>query len=806
MTNHTKTPFRVVIAGGSVAGLSLANMLQANGIDYIILEAYPKIAPQVGASIGLLPHGNRILDQLGLFEKVLSHGYPILFMDRQMVLQVLYDNIKDKSKVLTDKRVTKVEVNEKGVKAITSDGSVYTGDIMIGADGIHSQVRKEMWRIADEKSPGNIPASEHEAVPCTYGCIFGISKPCAGIEPGGLHSIFRVDNSYLVNGGPNGRVYWFYFFKLPKKVYGSDIPRYTKEEEAKLLAARANDNILPNLKFGHLVKEKITTNMTALPEYIFKRWHYDRILNVGDSAHKVHPIAGHGGNGAIETAAVLVNLLVTALKKSTSTGLSTKDVDEIFTKVQDVREKRADTLMEASHEQQRVEGMETPLRKFQALYLLQVAGPEDVMFNFSSNIPFAEKLDMVELPPKPKLIPFKDELASAPKSRGIHGWILMAVYATCGLLAHYGMWIRSAEYGLADQFASIITTGVFPDDPTFPLKRTYTGIGAIDNYLTFLSAAYMPGLAGWDKSFATLQMYFLGMLIQPIAVWTIESCRKRNALTLLSIPTVWLTLVQWAGVGIYMPFYYIAYTWISDREPYWWALSRFVPIHYAKALLPANIIGYVLPTILMFLPWQDPATIQNFEALWQLSPMFVPLLTVLFGAVHSWRYPQKDAHLTPYANEEPADLRDLQRIYAVVGVLGTALHWGILFKLLTSTDAALSISSVFVPDFRAEKKSLGQGIQALFLADFWGFYLASYVWCCSAVWDLKRVGRTVADVGRAAALILLANVVVGPGAAMAGVWYWREGAMARTTVSSGKAYRKMLRIFLLLGAIFRVLD
>lgn len=60
-------PFRVVIIGGSVAGLVLlGNMLQLNNIDFIILEAYPKIAPQIGASIGLLPNGNRILDQPGL--------------------------------------------------------------------------------------------------------------------------------------------------------------------------------------------------------------------------------------------------------------------------------------------------------------------------------------------------------------------------------------------------------------------------------------------------------------------------------------------------------------------------------------------------------------------------------------------------------------------------------------------------------------------------------------------------------------------------------------------------------------------
>lgn len=69
--------FKVVIAGGSVAGLAMANILEAYNIDYVLLEAYPHIAPQVGASIGLLPHGNRILDQLGLFKPILDMAPPI---------------------------------------------------------------------------------------------------------------------------------------------------------------------------------------------------------------------------------------------------------------------------------------------------------------------------------------------------------------------------------------------------------------------------------------------------------------------------------------------------------------------------------------------------------------------------------------------------------------------------------------------------------------------------------------------------------------------------------------------------------
>jgi 2-polyprenyl-6-methoxyphenol hydroxylase-like FAD-dependent oxidoreductase len=62
--------FKVIIVGGSVSGLSLANMLEQANIDYVLLEAHAQIAPQLGASMGLLPGTLRILDQIGCYDRV----------------------------------------------------------------------------------------------------------------------------------------------------------------------------------------------------------------------------------------------------------------------------------------------------------------------------------------------------------------------------------------------------------------------------------------------------------------------------------------------------------------------------------------------------------------------------------------------------------------------------------------------------------------------------------------------------------------------------------------------------------------
>lgn len=68
---------RVIIVGGSVAGLTLAHSLLKSNIDFVVLESNRDIAPQVGASIGILPNGARILDQLGLFDEILDATEPM---------------------------------------------------------------------------------------------------------------------------------------------------------------------------------------------------------------------------------------------------------------------------------------------------------------------------------------------------------------------------------------------------------------------------------------------------------------------------------------------------------------------------------------------------------------------------------------------------------------------------------------------------------------------------------------------------------------------------------------------------------
>ena len=68
-----------------------------------------------------------------------------------MVLQVLSEHLPDPSRVLVNKRIVSVEHSEEGAVVHCKDGSQFHGHVIVGADGINSMIRNEMWRRFDEQ-------------------------------------------------------------------------------------------------------------------------------------------------------------------------------------------------------------------------------------------------------------------------------------------------------------------------------------------------------------------------------------------------------------------------------------------------------------------------------------------------------------------------------------------------------------------------------------------------------------------------------------------------------------------------------
>lgn len=215
------------------------------------------------------------------------YGYGLHFFDRQQLLQVLYDHIQHKDRILLKKAVSGVDLVKGGVNVTTADGSTYSGTFVVGADGIHSKVRSIMRALGNELQPGYFPPDEEDLVPCYYRCSFGIAQHVPGWFAGEHHVVTGRGQSQLVVSGPDDRVYWFLFDRLPKVKYGKDIPKYTKQDEAEFIKENASRAITEKVTFGQVFAKRLQSTLTPLHEVVFKKWFFKRMITLGDSAHKV---------------------------------------------------------------------------------------------------------------------------------------------------------------------------------------------------------------------------------------------------------------------------------------------------------------------------------------------------------------------------------------------------------------------------------------------------------------------------------------------------------------------------------------
>ncbi|KAL4960975.1 FAD-dependent oxidoreductase [Aspergillus stella-maris] len=342
MPDHTqavqKSPFRVIIVGGSITGLTLAHCLERAKIDYVVLEKHIDILAEPGISIGLMPNGSRILEQIGLYNQVdrLHHPYkkiyhcfpdgfcleadspvniinrfglPFCVIERQPFLDILYAGFKDKSRIHMGKRVVGICHTRSGVSVKSADGTTYTGDLVVGADGVHSTVRSEMWRMKNAQQPGFISEKGKSELAAEFGCVFGVCKAPAG--QGQWEHIIRYNRGFCFLFFPVAErlILFNVIFKLKRKSYYPDIPRFSEAEAIQVCESVVDFPVWNNVKFGDLWERTMRVVLVPLEEHLYKMWHYRRIVCVGDSVSKMTPNTGQGANTAIECAAVLTNSL-----------------------------------------------------------------------------------------------------------------------------------------------------------------------------------------------------------------------------------------------------------------------------------------------------------------------------------------------------------------------------------------------------------------------------------------------------------------------------------------------------------------
>jgi FAD dependent monooxygenase len=75
-TKSTK-PFRVIIVGAGIVGLTLSHALQLAKIDHVVLEKYEEVKSVKGAALIIWPNVERVFDQFGFLPRILSTITPV---------------------------------------------------------------------------------------------------------------------------------------------------------------------------------------------------------------------------------------------------------------------------------------------------------------------------------------------------------------------------------------------------------------------------------------------------------------------------------------------------------------------------------------------------------------------------------------------------------------------------------------------------------------------------------------------------------------------------------------------------------
>jgi 2-polyprenyl-6-methoxyphenol hydroxylase-like FAD-dependent oxidoreductase len=335
---------KVLIAGGGIGGLVAALCLERAGIEARVFESAAEIRP-LGVGINLLPHSVRILTALGLADKLAATGiataelsyfnkfgqliwreprglaagyaWPQYSIHRGRFQMLLFDAVRER---LGDASVTTgchlAALAERGdqveatfVNRATGEIiAVASGDVLIGADGIHSRVRQQFY--PDEQAPvfsGKILwRGVTEAEPFLTGRSMFMAgyADCKFVAYPICPQTAERERS-LIN--------WVADVQVGDAYAGT--PRdWNRQVDASL--------VLPHFAAWHfdwLDIPALIAGAQAIYEFPMidrdpvAHWSFGRVTLLGDAAHPMYPIGSNGASQAILDAPALVEALQTEL-------------------------------------------------------------------------------------------------------------------------------------------------------------------------------------------------------------------------------------------------------------------------------------------------------------------------------------------------------------------------------------------------------------------------------------------------------------------------------------------------------------
>jgi 2-polyprenyl-6-methoxyphenol hydroxylase-like FAD-dependent oxidoreductase len=308
---------RVIVAGAGIAGLAMARALHRHGIPVLVLDRLPG-PPDAGLGLNLPGNAVRALGALGVAEELGGLGAPVrrreyrsdrdrvLFavdeaafwsdgdgsrcVRRQDLLDALGRDLPAGS-VRWNSAVTSVEPAAKGVDVRLDDGTVESGGLVVGADGVHSTVRATAFGDA-----GAGGTDTRTAVLSAASWRFMTTDP--GI---GCWTVWSgAQGTFLLIPVDGGQVYGFASATRGGPVNAD--PQWLRTTFASFPdpVPRVVDRVLA---------EPTSLYHSPIEEVRIPQWSSGRTVLIGDAAHATAPVWAQGAAMAAEDALVLAGLL-----------------------------------------------------------------------------------------------------------------------------------------------------------------------------------------------------------------------------------------------------------------------------------------------------------------------------------------------------------------------------------------------------------------------------------------------------------------------------------------------------------------
>ena len=333
---------KILVIGAGIGGLTTALSLAKAGFEVEVYESSAEIKA-LGVGINILPHAIRVLTDLGLLDELLKIGvqtselcyfnkfgqliwreprgkfagyiWPQLSVHRGALMMILLNAVKNtigEDHIHTGHRLKTCEDRDgKVVAAFQVKGNddefiAAEGEVLIGADGIHSAVRRQFY--PDEGIPKFSGIILHRGMTMGKPFLSGSTMIMAG----------SVDQKFIaypisdeIDENGNQLINWIADLRVGPD--GNILRDWNRTaDKQKLLSA------FGSWKFDWLDAPSLIAGADAIYEFPMSdrdplpRWSFGGITLLGDAAHPMYPIGSNGASQAILDAEILTESLQNA--------------------------------------------------------------------------------------------------------------------------------------------------------------------------------------------------------------------------------------------------------------------------------------------------------------------------------------------------------------------------------------------------------------------------------------------------------------------------------------------------------------